>query len=77
MRVTSTFITLLAACCFSQAANAGLIITGVIDGPLSGGVPKAVELYADTDVADLSQWNISSETNGGSGTPAPEFTLSK
>ena len=30
-----------------------LIITGVIDGPLSGGTPKAVELYAFNDISDL------------------------
>jgi hypothetical protein len=37
---------------------AGLIITGVIDGPRSGGLPKAVELYATQNIADLSTWDL-------------------
>ena len=56
-------------------ANADLLITGVIDGPLSGGVPKAVELYALNDIADLSIYGIGSANNGG-GTDGEEFTLS-
>lgn len=42
-----------------------LIITGIIDGPLSGGTPKAVELYATDDIADLSLYGVGSATNGG------------
>ncbi|MDX5586420.1 MAG: T9SS type A sorting domain-containing protein [Aureibaculum sp.] len=49
-----------------------LIITGVIDGPLSGGIPKAVELYAVKDIADLSIFGIGSANNGG-GTDGEEF----
>ena len=30
--------------------HAGLILTGVYDGPLAGGQPKGVALYADTDI---------------------------
>ena len=52
-----------------------LIITGIVDGPLSGGVPKAVELYAKYDIADLSIYGFGSATNGG-GTDGVEFTLS-
>lgn len=52
-----------------------LIITGVIDGPLPGGTPKAIELYATADIADLSLYAIGSANNGG-GTDGPEFTLS-
>ena len=41
------FVMLLFTLCFMGTANAdSLIITGVIDGPLTGGTPKAVELYA-------------------------------
>ena len=29
-----------------------LLITGVYDGPLSGGTPKGVELYVVNDIAD-------------------------
>ena len=52
-----------------------LIISGVIDGPLTGGVPKAIELYAVNDVADLSAYGVSSANNGGGTTGTPEFTL--
>ncbi|WP_370090503.1 lamin tail domain-containing protein [Ekhidna sp.] len=52
-----------------------LIITGVIDGPLTGGTPKAVELYATADIADLSLYAVGSANNGG-GTDGPEFSLS-
>lgn len=51
-----------------------LIITGVIDGPLSGGTPKAIELYAKYDIADLSQYGIGSANNGG-GSDGQEFTF--
>ena len=51
------------------------MITGVIDGPLSGGVPKAIELYALTTIADLSMYGIGS-ANNGEGTDGEEFTLS-
>jgi len=55
--------------------NGNLIITGVIDGPLSGGLPKAVELYALADIYDLSIYGISSANNGNGPTGAPEFTF--
>jgi len=32
---------------YAGAANATLVITGVIDGDLSGGLPKAVEFYKE------------------------------
>lgn len=51
-----------------------LIITGVIDGPLSGGLPKAVEVLATDDIADLSAYSIGSANNGG-GSDGPEFTF--
>ena len=51
-----------------------LVITGVIDGPLSGGLPKAVELYAVNAIADLSDYGIGSANNGG-GTDGEEFTF--
>ncbi|MDO6810092.1 endonuclease/exonuclease/phosphatase family protein [Zobellia galactanivorans] len=54
--------------------EAGLVITGAIDGPLSGGTPKAVELYAATDIPDLSVYGIGSANNGG-GSDGQEFTF--
>lgn len=51
-----------------------LVITGVIDGPLTGGVPKAIELFVLEDIADLSIYGLGSANNGG-GTDGQEFTL--
>ena len=56
----------------SAAAQNDLIITGVVDGPLSGGVPKAVEIYVVNDVADLSVYGFGS-ANNGQGTDGVEF----
>lgn len=50
----------------AQSATTGdLLITGVLDGPLSGGVPKLVELYAANDIADLSGYSLSNFNNAG------------
>ncbi|MCV6597374.1 MAG: hypothetical protein OIF40_09870, partial [Mangrovicoccus sp.] len=51
-----------------------LIITGVIDGSLPGGLPKAIELYVVNDIADLSAYGIGSANNGG-GSDGEELTL--
>ncbi len=51
-----------------------LIITGVIDGPLSGGIPKAVEFYAVNAIPDLSIYGFGSANNGGAG-GVQEFTF--
>ncbi len=52
-----------------------LMITGVIDGPLSGGLPKAIELFVLNDIADLSDYAIGT-ANNGSASDGPEFSLS-
>ncbi|WP_438973722.1 T9SS type A sorting domain-containing protein [Polaribacter sp.] len=51
-----------------------LLITGVYDGPLSGGTPKGVELFVVNDINDLSLYGIGS-ANNGSGTDGEEFTF--
>lgn len=51
-----------------------LIITGVIDGPLTGGTPKAVELFAISDINDLSHYGLGFANNGG-GSDFVEFTF--
>ncbi|TGN60124.1 ExeM/NucH family extracellular endonuclease [Paracoccus liaowanqingii] len=51
-----------------------LVITGIIDGPLPGGLPKAIELYASADIADLSVYGVGSANNGG-GSDGVEFTF--
>jgi hypothetical protein len=69
-KLYTLFITL-----FISAASFGqLIITGVVDGPLTGGIPKAVEIYVQTDIADLSIYGLGSANNGG-GTDGQEFTF--
>ncbi|MDB6452593.1 ExeM/NucH family extracellular endonuclease [Falsirhodobacter sp. 20TX0035] len=51
-----------------------LIITGIFDGPLTGGLPKTIELFVRNDVADLSAYGVGSASNGG-GSAGVEFTL--
>ena len=55
-------------------AQSDLIITGVIDGPLTGGRPKAIEFYAVNSIADLSIYGFGSANNGG-GSDGQEFTF--
>lgn len=62
---------LLSAC---PAAASDLIITGIMDGPLSGGTPKAIELFARNPIADLSIYGFGSANNGG-GSDGQEFDL--
>jgi hypothetical protein len=57
-----------------RAQSSDLVITGVIDGPLSGGVPKAIELYALTNISDLSIYGLESANNGNPAS-GPEFTF--
>jgi hypothetical protein len=47
------------------ADGPALIISGVLDGPLPGGLPKAIEFYALEDIADLSLYGFGSANNGG------------
>ncbi|MEL7531141.1 MAG: T9SS type A sorting domain-containing protein [Bacteroidota bacterium] len=53
---------------------AQLIITGVVDGPLTGGTPKAIELFALSDIPDLGIYGLGAANNGG-GTDGIEFSL--
>ena len=68
----------LAAIAFSllstSALSQDLVITGVVDGPLSGGIPKAAEIYVINNIADLSVCGIGSANNGG-GSDGEEFTF--
>jgi len=68
-KITFLFILVLFHCLNSQ-----LIITGNIDGPLTGGTPKAVELYVSSNIADLSIYGVGSANNGG-GSDGEEFTF--
>ena len=57
-----------------QASAQDLVITGVVDGPLSGGIPKAIEVCVVNDVTDLSVYGLGSANNGG-GSDGEEFTF--
>lgn len=59
---------------FCLSAHADLMITAVYDGPITGGLPKGIELYAFNDIADLSIYGVGSANNGG-GTDGEEFTF--
>ncbi|KAA8607771.1 ExeM/NucH family extracellular endonuclease [Salipiger aestuarii] len=52
-----------------------LVMTGVVDGPLPGGLPKAIELFVLNDIGDLADYAIGTANNGGA-SDGPEFTLS-
>ena len=58
----------------SFVANADLLLTGIFDGDLSGGLPKGVEIFVTDDVADLSIYGLGAANNGG-GTDGEEFTF--
>ena len=68
-----TLFTLLVAVAPASFAQ-DVVITGVVDGPLTGGVPKAIELCVLNDVADLGVYGVGSANNGG-GTDGEEFTF--
>jgi len=57
-----------------------LIIAGIVDGPLTGGTPKAIEFYAIQDIADLSIYGFGAAKNGnpstGQGYTFPAISLS-
>lgn len=66
--------TIAAPFLLASSSQAVLVITGVSDGDLSGGNPKAIILQAVAPVADLSLWGVGSANNGG-GSDGEEFTL--
>ena len=58
----------------STSSFDSLIISGVVDATLSGGLPKYIEFYAIHDIADLSNYGFGSANNGG-GTDGVEYTF--
>jgi predicted extracellular nuclease len=74
---TTSFLTtlvLLLIAVSPRAVASDLVITGVLDGPLSGGIPKAIEVHALSNIPDLSIYGLGSANNGG-GTDGQEFTF--
>jgi hypothetical protein len=58
----------------SDPPPVALLISGIFDGPLSGGTPKYVEFVAIDDISDLSIYGFGSSSNGG-GTQGEEYTF--
>ena len=52
-----------------------ILISAVMDGDVSGGNPKMIELYAKTDIADLSVFGLESGTNGAASSGTPELSF--
>ena len=71
-RVIALMATLLAGSTTALASD--LVITGVVDGPLTGGTPKAIELCVLNNIPDLSDYGIGS-ANNGLGSDGEEFTF--
>jgi hypothetical protein len=60
--------------CDDATGSAALVISGIIDGDVSAGQPKALELYVTADIDDLSAYGIGSANNGG-GTDGEEWSF--
>jgi len=74
LKKISSYFLLVLVLNFYSGFSQDLIITGVYDGPLPGGTPKGVELYATAAIADLSAYGLGSANNGG-GTDGEEYTF--
>lgn len=75
-RATATLVAAGLALGFAPGHSFGsLLITGIIDGPRSGGFPKAIEMYATAAIADLSTYSVRNFNNGLT-TPGITFALS-
>ena len=68
----SSFFFITTFSLWGQCGN--LYIGGVFDGPLTGGTPKAIQVCASGDVADLSIYGIGVANNGG-GSDGQEYTF--
>jgi len=71
--VQTTSTTTVAGLCGDEFPD--MIITGVIDGPLPEGEPKAMELYVVRDIPDLTIWGLELASNGANSTGSPSFTF--
>jgi len=72
--ISSSILFLFALLFFHPLPAQNILISGVVDGPLDGGTPKAVELYVQGDIADLSEYGLGSANNGG-GSSGQEFNF--
>jgi len=56
-------------------ASAPMMITGVVDATLPGGLPKCVEVYVIEYIADLSIYSLAVSANGDGPSATPDFTF--
>lgn len=64
MKNKITITTLAALAGLAASADADIIVSGMVDGTQSGGLPKAMEIVATSAVADLSDFWVVRDTNG-------------
>ncbi|MGY8908324.1 MAG: hypothetical protein ACKVIG_00450, partial [Flavobacteriales bacterium] len=74
MKKNYLFTLLLTIIISSITFGQDLLITGAIDGPLPGGFPKGIELYAVNEITDLSIYGLESTTNGAA-SAGQEYTF--
>jgi len=79
MKIVNTFLSIVVALFFStniaQAQCGNLYIAGLIDGPLPSGTPKAIQLCATGNIANLSIYGLESVSNGNGSSGSEEFTF--
>lgn len=61
------------SCQIMPCASIDMVLTGVIDGDLLGGLPKAVELYVLNNISDLSTYGIGRASNGTGSSVIPDY----
>ncbi len=66
------FFTLLCLCSICYFSQAQMIITGVLDGPLTGGT-KVMEVYAINAIPDISIYGVELVSNGGGSSGNVEY----
>ncbi len=66
------FLTLSIMAVFCFTANAQMILTGVLDGPLTGGT-KVLEVYAVNNIPDISIYGVELVSNGGGSSGNVEY----
>ena len=75
MKKNYIFTLLITLCLTGASFGQDLLITGAIDGPLPGGFPKGIELYAINAITDLSIYGIESAGNGIASSGTQEYTF--
>lgn len=77
MKRTTQALTLVTSALLATSVHSqNLMITGVMDGTLTGGTPKTLEIFAINDIPDLSKYAIGLAANGGAFSPiTAEYVL--